>query len=587
MISSPAERFLLRAEWQRVLFAERLRCNELLKLPHGLASRPLRINVHRNHAFEPIAMYLKLFLEYAGWAAEFILSGYDDSLGFHTNAPADVEILWIDYSRYSLSRDGSQLLPWLADRIQTLRNLSRGVIFVSDCDDREIGDESFNASLRTIAQGTTDVHIIPQSQISTRLADSYFDYGRAAMTGTRLSAAARLETARLLGCVSIPASMSPRLRAIITDLDNTLYEGVLGEDGPERILLKAEHAELQTKLARFRAAGVFLGVVSRNDPADVERLFDSRPDFPLRWADFSACSIGWGPKSQGILAVAAQLRIGADSVVFLGDNPGELAEVSAQVPGIRFIYAADPAEAARALEWYPGLNGYEETAVDTVRVDHLAAAALRNEQLAKAVDGDEYLRALNVQLEFALNPAEHSGRLHELSIKTNQFNTGFLRLSLLEVQRRLNDPDCAAVGIGLKDRLSDSGIVGAVFMRREAESMVVDEIAISCRALGRQMEDLMITEALRGACAAFARRGSHVSSIEFGFQGGPRNEPARAWLSRYIRQTPSPGARVSMPLGEFSGRRFTTPVSIRWKTCERDSQWTFDGGFTHAPERGE
>jgi FkbH-like protein len=562
MISGSFPACLLEAEGQRTLFADRLRRDDLLRLPRHLGGSALRINIHRNHAFEPVAAHLRTFLEYAGWSPEFTFSSYDDSFLFHAYSPADLEIVWIDYDRYSVSSEA--LLQWLAERLAALRGLSDRMMLLPD----RVGDpdSAFNAALRAVASRVTGVRVWPQSEVAASLDGEYFDDRLAALTGTRLSGAACLHVARFLGCVSIPPCLAPRIKAIVTDLDNTLYEGILGEDGAAGLVLKPEHRQVQDTLVKMRQEGIFLGIVSRNDPSDVERMFRERPDFPLRLADFSARSIGWHAKSEGIRAVVAQLRIGIDSVLFIDDNPGELLEVAVQLPGIRTIHAAAPGLTAQALHWYPGLNGYERTVEGTLRIDDLAAAEIRAREMAQHHDPSEYFRALNIELEFALNLSEHTQRLHELSIKTNQFNTALLRLSAVEVERRLTTAGNAVVSIRMQDRLSDSGIVGALFARREERAIIVDEIAISCRALGRQMEDIMITEAIGGVARAFHAAAGDVSSVEFFYQEGPRNQPGRTWLARYTGQEPHSTGRLSIPLAALSCREDASElVSIRWR----------------------
>jgi FkbH-like protein len=407
------------------------------------------------------------------------------------------------------------------------------------------------------------VEVWPQSQIAERLAGDYLDLRMAALSGTRLSGAAALETARALGGLHVPPCVSPRIKAIAVDLDNTLYQGVLGEDGISGVVVSPGHIALQTRLAELRKEGIFLAMVSKNEPADVEKLFREHPGFVLKSDDFSASSVSWNAKSEGLRTIARQLRISPDAILFLDDNPGELAEVSTHLPEMPILHVSSPEDAISALKWYPRLNGYAAGEADAVRVKDLDAANLRVEEMAKATDPIEYLRALEVRLEFEMNPLQHTGRLQELSVKTNQFNTALLRLPLAEVQSRLKDPGRCSVTVRLVDRLSDSGIVAGLFSTIRDRTLVIDEITISCRALGRNVEDIMIAESMREILRRHAARGVQLDNVEFAFEEGPRNQPARSWLTRYTGQDPTE-KRPTVTAARVLEEGMSLPVELQW-----------------------
>jgi FkbH-like protein len=151
--------------------------------------------------------------------------------------------------------------------------------------------------------------------------------------------------------------------------------------------------------------------------------------------------------------------------------------------------------------------------------------------------------------------------LHELSNKTNQFNTNLLRLSEAEILRRMENQDHRVVSVQLSDRLSESGIIGAVFGFVEGNELLIDEICISCRALGRQIESVFITEAIRGMTV-----NDDISRVSVFFRSGPRNQPALNWLGEYCAQNPLPDKIVSIPWdAEAAGKSVSsTPVRVIW-----------------------
>ncbi len=539
--STVLESVLLKAAWQRLLFVEKPRRSELLKLKPKWQCRDLLIRVHRNHSFEHVATMMQPYLALVDWQGSFLYSDYDDSLSYNGAGSADVEIIWLDYDRFEKPFAENQLGAWLGSRVQALRSETDAPILVANWDDTHSLADKFNSDFEIIAHAIPDVRVCDRRPIRHDLGDRYWDERAAVLSGTRLSDRACILTARDFACHWIPAALQPRLKALVVDLDNTLYTGVLGEDGPLGVTLSPGHQALQSKLLELRDQGIFLGLVSRNEFEDVRRLFDVRSDFPVKWNSFSAYSITWQDKAMGIARIAEALRISIDSMVLLDDNPGELAAVAQAYPQIHTIHAdADAFLTTRTLFFYPGLWSYGRSETDAVRVADLEASAERDKLLSQAANGQDYVRSLAVRLTFSVNSQPQLERLAELSHKTNQFNLSLSRLGQTELAHCFQSADCRVVSIRLVDRLSDSGIVGLVVGRREGDALHVQEVCVSCRALGRQLEDVMLGEAVRLILAQLPAR-----EVQFHYRIGPRNAPARMWLEK-VTGAPLPGAEGSV-----------------------------------------
>ena len=335
--------------------------------------------------------------------------------------------------------------------------------------------------------------------------------------------------ARQLGSRWLPGVLVGGLKAVVVDLDHTLYEGVLAEDGISGLRLGEGHLELQRLLLNYRDQGIFLGICSKNEPDDVWAMFETRRDFLLRPEHLSAHAIGWQSKTSGLLSIADQLRIGLDSILYIDDNPGELAAIAAELHEAHVLHAgADPWVTARALCNYPGLHRWRTDNADRRRVADLAASETRVREAACAGDPNAYLKSLHVRVGFRVDVPADADRVRSLSSKTNQFNLSIRRLQASDVAGYLTGADRRAVAVELADRLSDSGLIAAVFMRLAGITCHVDEVCISCRALGRGLEDLLVLGALQAGLAPdFA-----PESILFAHSSGPRNAPARRWLER-------------------------------------------------------
>jgi FkbH-like protein len=569
-MSSPSPEVVLedalrRVEWQGVVLGEQPRRLDLLPLTPSWPTRELRIRVHRNTAVEHVTSLLPPFLAYAGLSAAVEHGDYDDSLSSvgSGDASADVELVWLDFERYA-GTEPAVLAEWLRERLVALRARTLAPLLVADWPGTSPAAVAVNRQLEQCRQDLPGVAVADLSAVAERVGRGFVDLRGRDVAGTRMSAAAAVLTAQRMGLRWLPALVSPRVKALAVDLDNTLYRGVLGEDGPEGVVLAEAHRALQQRLRDLARDGVLLALVSRNEPADVEALFAGRPDFPLRFDDFSARAIGWGAKSAGVATAAAALRISPEAVVFVDDNVGELAEVAAGVPVGGLLHAADPEATAGALALFPGLHGHPRTDEDALRAADLAAAAGRVP--AAGSDPDAYLRSLRVRLQLTLDDPGQLARVATLAGKTNQFNAALRRTGAAEFGSWLAGGDVHVVTAALRDRLSDSGVVAVVAGRRvPGDRLLVEELCISCRALGRDVEDVLLAAAL-GRLMEVTGTGSAAVA----YTPGPRNEPARAWLERHSSAPVDAAGQVPLTWDAAACRALVSdsPVAVTWEGQE-------------------
>ena len=519
-----------RFEWQTALFAPQPDRRVLLGLNAPWPTSPRRIRFHRNHAIEYSLSVLRPFLEYAGIRPELLVGDYDDSLSFASAGDADVEVVWLDYARFADRLSPDAVASWLGTRIAALRTRTSAPVLVLDWDGRADGADEFSQRFRSCVGGLGDVRLADRRELFNDLAPAYFDPERASVTGTRMSRQGAILTARLLGSRWLPALLEPRLKAVVVDLDNTLYDGVLGEDGAEAVVLTEAHAMLQRELLRLRDSGLFVALLSRNDPADVQALFAERTDFPLRWDDFSAHSVSWQPKSDGLEYIAHTLRIHQDAMLFVDDNAGELLQTLQHNPDLRCLHAKqDASETVSCLRYFPALWTFDGTREDTLRVADTRANKERARAVAAATgDLASYYRELGVVLTVGHNRDEQVRRVAELSGKTNQFNLAIRRYGEPELRSLLATDDWQLSTAQLEDRLTDSGVIALAVSERRERTLIVHDLCISCRALGRQLEDLIVAQMLVSGPLF-----DGTTEVSFPYVAGPRNQPARRWLSQF------------------------------------------------------
>jgi FkbH-like protein len=548
---TPFEAAMIRAEWQHQLFGRVSRA-ELLALTPAWPCHSVTVRVHRNHGFDAVASAANC---YAGWNRmrfEFVAHGYDDSLSFAYAGDTSLDLIFLDTARIR-GLAGAELGSWLRARIEVLRSRTTSPILVLAWPLPEV------ARAELVAAPIPGVHVPDLDAIANAMGDYWISARTGALTGSRLSNAACLRLALELGCRWLPACLCPPVKAIAVDLDDTLYRGVLAEDGALALQLAEGHRRLQLELADLARCGIFLVLVSRNDPKDVEELFRVRADFPLRLEDFAVIEVSWGSKAEAIARAAATLRIGVDSVVFVDDNPGELGAVASALPVTTVHAGADPEITARALAGVGGLFRWQRLHEDAVRTRDMAASRTRDGLASQVASPMDYLKDLRVELEYLVDPRNELARIHELGMKTNQFTLALRRFSEAELARRLDDGCSRIVAVRLTDRLSASGIVAMVVGRVEGEELHIDEICVSCRALGRHLEDVMLGRAIR-----LVGEGHAVTRLVVPIRVGPRNQPARAWLSQFLAvAVPDGDGEVTVPYGRVQVRPAESAVQTK------------------------
>lgn len=496
-----------------VLFAPELKRLDLLQLPKNEKAKKIRIAIFRNHSFEMVAAVLNKFLNYSDFEAEFVYSDYDDSLNFQ-NTEGDLNIIWVDTDRYKTNK----LEDFLKERAATLRAQTTAPLLIL-----HIG-----RPLPALNNSTTDCFSFHLNDPLLDLGDAGYDLAKEPFSGTRLSNKACLVLARLIGLKYIPAVMKPALKAIVTDLDETLYRGILGEEGIEGVELTPEHKRLQEQLKELKKEGFFLCLSSKNEEKDVRALFKKRTDFILSWDDFTATEINWAPKPENILKLSKVLNIGTDSILFIDDNPAEIQNVETSGLGIKTIQAQNPEQVLQMLKFYPGLTKLRMTDEDRFRSEDIKANQERA-QLAQTLSPREYFKKLGIRLTYAVDVEEQVPRISELLRKTNQFILTYARFPETDVKQLMQSENDCVITIQMSDNLSDSGIIAILAAHKNKnEELVLKEMVVSCRALGRNLENIMLPYLF-----LLAREKLKTSdTLRIHYQKGERNTPAIDWLKR-------------------------------------------------------
>lgn len=285
-------------------------------------------------------------------------------------------------------------------------------------------------------------------------------------------------------------------KAIVFDCDNTLWKGILGEDGPDNISMSSQSRdgvvfeEVQSLALALARNGVLLCLCSKNNQKDVDEVLASHPDMKIRDKDLALKKVNWDDKVANLRAIAKELNIGLDSIVFVDDSNFEANLVKESLPQVTVLQV--PAQ----LGDYPGMIrenmglffSLSVSAEDAKKTGMYKAQALRDGEREKFHTVEEYLRSLDMKIIIYKNAAGFIPRIAQLTQKTNQFNLTTKRYTEADIERFINGCGSRVFCFGVSDKYDDSGIVGAVIISVADGIAEVDTFLMSCRVIGRSVE---------------------------------------------------------------------------------------------------
>jgi FkbH-like protein len=284
-------------------------------------------------------------------------------------------------------------------------------------------------------------------------------------------------------------------KCLALDLDGTLWGGVVGDDGVDGVIFGAgnalgeEHLHFCHYLKQLSNAGVILSVVTKNDPIVARSMFNKHEEMPIRLDRFAAFKSGWGTKSESLKALAREINIGLDAIVFIDDNPVECEEVSKAIPELLVLRLVPEAggilESIDALRLFDRLGLSEE---DILRANSYRALQAAQEINNSSVDMTGFLKSLDMKASFRVARERELARVSELFRKTNQFKTSpkiFDQEVLLGMGR-----DYRCFVSTLEDKFGNHGLVSAALVRIGQEAEIINWV-MSCRVFNRELEQFM------------------------------------------------------------------------------------------------
>lgn len=367
---------------------------------------------------------------------------------------------------------------------------------------------------------------------------------------TEFISALAAETAR-----KIDAYHREPFKVLVLDCDNTLWDGVIGEDGVEGIGLSEKRLFLQNFAREQSEAGMVVCLISKNNESDVWEVFEKRNDMVLKKEHIVSARINWLPKSQNLKSIAEELQLGLNSFVFVDDDAAVCEEVRRNCPEVLTILL--PSGSDDLHGFFDNLWVFDKLKItneDRERTRSYQDRVRRAELQSQVSDMGEFIKSLELVCEISALSIEDIPRVSQLTLRTNQFNSMTIRLTEANIRTLISDGNRTVWTVRVRDRFGDYGLVGVVIFAEEQDSLTIESFMLSCRILGRGVEHQIVKELGKIALASDRRL------VSFSYVPTKKNAPMLNFLTEICGQhkTNNDGQAI-----------FTLPASIAVECAPR------------------
>jgi FkbH-like protein len=505
------------------------------QLPLGIPaeSRPVRVAVLRNFTVEPLEAYLAVKGAAAGIAVDVRVGGYDTAMRDALTADSwlfdyqpdvviiafSLEILaptffnrFLTLSASEASDVAQQLASVIYQMVSAIRERStatlvihnfalpkrpiEGLLETSSLTSLTNRIRSLNQEIVALANGMRDVVIVDFERLTERTPIDARNWllARAPFTPAILEELSD-RYARILR-----ARAGRSRKVLVLDCDGTMWGGIIGEDGIGGIRLGdaypgSAYVGLQEAALNLSKRGVLLALCSANNEADVDEVFDHHPSMVLAKSHISAKRVNWTDKATNLRAIASDLNLGLDSLVFVDDDPHQCEMVRTMLPAVLVVeLPREPSEYRAAIESLDCFDAVGVTDEDRRRVELYQNAQAREAARESYSSLDEYYRSLEMVAEVERIDEISATRMAQLTQKTNQFNLTTRRYTAEQLLALARRSGVEILSIRVRDRFGDAGLVGVSIIAPGADAgqAEIDTLLLSCRVLGRGVEDVLL-----------------------------------------------------------------------------------------------
>jgi FkbH-like protein len=445
---------------------------------------------------------------------------------------------------------------------------SQGV-FEQQSTDGQVGAiQEINTALRQLAHHRRGVYVLDYDAVVARYGRIHWYDERKWLT-TRLPISTDCLVPMTQEWLRFLGPLTGRVcKALVVDLDNTLWGGVIGEDGMEGIQLGVEYPgaayqALQRAILDLYHRGIILAVCSKNNLDDAMEALEGHPGMLLRPQHFAAWRINWQDKVQNLREIAAELNIGIDALAFLDDNPVERAHIRADLPEVTVLpLPDDPMGYAAALRATPVFERLVLSDEDRERGRYYAEQRQRVELEQRATSLEDFYASLQQEVEMRAVDAASLTRVAQLTQKTNQFNTTTHRYNEQQISAMAESPDWDVYSVRVRDRFGDNGIVGVVIVHDEEDVSDIDTFLLSCRVISRGVETSILSFLVERA------RTRQLRQVQGWFIPTKKNAPAcNCYAEHHMKALAERDGGTLWAL-DLATQDITCPPWIRLTSCE-------------------
>lgn len=321
------------------------------------------------------------------------------------------------------------------------------------------------------------------------------------------------------------AIVSSQYKVIVLDCDNTMWNGICGEDGPEGIKIDPPWVKFQHFMVDQINTGKIICLCSKNQEEDVMAIFQHHPSMPLKRDQIVSWRINWKPKSQNLVSLANELQLGLDSFIFIDDNPIECEEVRANAPEVlTLLLPSNPVDFERFLQHIWAFDCLKITEEDKKRTKLYQQEKEREYYRRKSYTLKNFIDGLDLKINITNATAQFFKRIAQLTERTNQFNFTTIRRTEAEIGDLCKGNIIKCLQVDVSDRFGDYGLVGTIIYNVELSAIRVDTFLLSCRVLGRGVEHRMLSRL--GEIA----HEKGLKSVEITYIPTKKNMPAKNFL---------------------------------------------------------
>tara|TARA_Y100001936_G_scaffold223714_1_gene240700 strand:+ start:357 stop:2102 length:1746 start_codon:yes stop_codon:yes gene_type:complete len=393
--------------------------------------------------------------------------------------------------------------------------------------------EEINNSLRQISKNHGSVYVYDFRQFISKFGEqNIFDYRQFHLGDIQITFNFIPYFANDLMNYIKPISGSNR-KCIVLDLDNTLWGGIVGEDGFDGIELgdtpngKA-FVEFQKELLSLWNQGIILAINSKNNVEDAMKVISEHPNMVLREKNFANIQINWDDKAINFKKIADEINIGLNSIVFFDDDKINCERIKQEFPEVLTINLPnDPSQFSPILKELNDFHVLNRTDEDKKRGEMYAQQRERNKFEKSVSNLDDFLKDLDIRVNIKKSNDYLIPRISQLTLKTNQFNLTTKRYQEEEIRNLANDKKFTVGCAQVLDKFGDNGITGVFIIDKNAKFWVIDTFLLSCRIMGRGVENAILSQILKDA------KDEGVDEVKAQFIPTPKNKPAENFLSDY------------------------------------------------------